>query len=64
MPAVRMGPEEAYRNVKAGEAILVCAYDDDDTFQKMRLDMAISFGEFQKRLPGMPKEQVIIFYCA
>jgi hypothetical protein len=64
MPAVRINPEEAYRKVKSGEAILVCAYDDEATFQTMRLDMAISLGEFQKRLPAIPKEQEIIFYCA
>ena len=64
MPAVRIGPEEAYRKVKSGEAILVCAYDDDATFQKMHLDLSISLGEFQKRLPKIPKEQEIIFYCA
>jgi len=64
MPAVRMSPEQAYQNVKAGQAILVCAYDDEASFQKMRLDMAISFGEFRKRLPTLPKDQEIIFYCA
>jgi hypothetical protein len=64
MPAVRIGTEEARRKVKAGEAVLVCAYDDEATFQTMRLDMALSLGEFQKRLPGIPKEQEIIFYCA
>jgi hypothetical protein len=64
MPAVRIGPEEAYRHVKSGEAILVCAYDDEATFQNMRLDMAISLGEFQKLLPEIPKEREIIFYCA
>jgi hypothetical protein len=64
MPAVRINPEEAYRKVKTGEAILVCAYDDEATFQTMRLDMAISLGEFQKRLPTIPKAQEIIFYCA
>ena len=64
MPAVRIGPEEAYRIVKAGEAILVCAYEEEETFQTMRLDAAISLNEFRKRLPTIPKEQVIIFYCA
>lgn len=64
MPAVRINPEETYRNVKSGEALLVCAYDDEATYQTMRLDMAISLGEFQKRLPEIPKEKEIIFYCA
>ena len=64
MPAVRINPEEAYRKVKSGEALLVCAYDDEATYQTMRLDMAIFLGEFQKRLPEIPKEKEIIFYCA
>jgi hypothetical protein len=50
--------------VKSGEAILVCAYDDETSFEKMHLDMALSLGEFRKLLPGLPKEQEIIFYCS
>jgi hypothetical protein len=64
MPAVRIVPEEAYRKVKTGEAILVCAYDDEAAFQKNHLEMALSLGEFQQRLPGIPKDREIIFYCA
>jgi hypothetical protein len=64
MPAVRIGPEEAYRKVKSGEALLVCAYDDETSFPKMHLDMAISLDEFKKRLPSIPKDREIIFYCA
>ncbi len=64
MPAVRISPEEAYRKVKSGEAILVCGYEEEETFRKMQLEMAISLDEFKKRLPTIPKEQVIIFYCA
>jgi hypothetical protein len=64
MPAVRIGPEEAYRKAKSGEALLVCAYDDETSFPTMRLDMAISLGDFRKRLPGIPMDREIIFYCA
>lgn len=64
MPAVRIGPEDTYRKVKSGGAILVCGYDDEMTFQKMHLDMAMSFDEFRTRLPTLPKDQEIIFYCA
>jgi hypothetical protein len=62
MPAVRISPEEAYQKVKTGQAILVCAYPEEEKFLKMRLDMAISLGEFQKRLPTLPRDQEIIFY--
>jgi len=64
MPAVRIGPEETHQKVKAGQAILVCSYDNEGLFQKMHLDLSISFGEFRKRLPSLPKDQEIIFYCA
>ena len=64
MPAVRIGPEETYQKVKAGLALLVCSYDSETVFQKTHIDMSISFGEFQKRLPSLPKDQEIIFYCA
>ncbi|HOD35473.1 MAG TPA: hypothetical protein PLR20_07650 [Syntrophales bacterium] len=62
MAAVRISPEEAYQKVKDGRAILVCAYADEEKFGKMRLDMAISFGDFQRRLPTLPRDQEIIFY--
>lgn len=64
MPAVRISPEEAHEKVKAGQAILVCAYPEEEKFLKMRLDTAISFSEFQKILPTLPRDQEIIFYCA
>jgi hypothetical protein len=60
----RISPAEAYQKVKAGTALLVCAYPDDATFKKMQLEGAISLKEFESRLPGLKKDQEIIFYCA
>ena len=57
-------PEEAYPRVKAGKAVLVCAYNDDEAFQKNRLQGAISYGDFSSRAPEISKDQEIIFYCA
>jgi len=57
-------PEEAYPRVKAGKAVLVCAYNDDEAFQKNRLQGAISYGDFSSRSPEISKDQEIIFYCA
>ena len=57
-------PEEAYPRVKAGKAFLVCAYNDDEAFQKNRLQGAISYGDFSSRAPEISKDQEIIFYCA
>jgi hypothetical protein len=64
MPAARITPQDAYEKVKAGEAILVCGYEDEDRFKALRLEMAISFDEFQKMLPALSKDREIIFYCA
>ncbi len=59
---VRISPAEAYQKVKAGRALLVCAYPEDETFRKMQLEGAISYKEFESRLPGLQKDQEIIFY--
>ena len=60
----RISPAEAYQKVKAGTALLVCAYPDDETFRKMQLEGAISLKAFESKLPGLKKDQEIIFYCA
>jgi rhodanese-related sulfurtransferase len=64
MPAVRITPQEAYTKVKAGQAILVCGYEEEEKFKAMRLEGAVSFAGFQALLPSLPKDREIIFYCA
>ena len=60
---VRVTPKEVYQKVKSGTTILVCAYDDEATFQQMQLQGAISQQEFKSRLPSLSKDQEIVFYC-
>jgi rhodanese-related sulfurtransferase len=60
----RISVEEAYRKVKAGKALLVCAYNDDDEYAKMRLEGSIPLSEFDAHIASHPKEGEIIFYCA
>ncbi len=59
---IRIPPEEARRKVMSGEALLVCAYEDEEKFRKMHLEDAISLQEFKARLPFLSREQEIIFY--
>ena len=47
-----------------GQAILVCAYDSDEKFNKMRLQGAIPLSTFKDKLKSIGKDQMIIFYCA
>ena len=64
MSAVRITPQEAFSIVKAGQAILVCGYEEEEKFRALRLEMGISFAGFQAMLPSLPKDREIIFYCA
>ena len=59
---VRILPEAAVKKVLSNEAILVCAYEEEEKFRKMHLDGALSLNEFKNRASSLSKEQAIIFY--
>ena len=61
---VRISTEETRQRVRAGSALLVCAYDDDEKFKNNHLQGAISLSEFKSRLPSLSQDQEFIFYCA
>ena len=48
----------------SGEALLVCAYDKDEKFEKNHLEGAISLANFREKVPGLAKDQEVVFYCA
>jgi hypothetical protein len=58
----RITPEEAHEKVKSGKTLLVCAYEDETRYKKMRLEGAISFNEFKSKLPSLSKDQEVVFY--
>jgi hypothetical protein len=60
--AIRVRPEEVYLKIKSGEAILVCAYSDDEEHKRINLEGSISLSEFYSRLPQYSKDQEVIFY--
>ena len=60
----RIAPQEAHEKVKAGEALLVCAYEEPEKFQALQLEGAISLQEFRSKRASLPRDQEIIFYCA
>jgi len=62
--AERIRPDEAHEKVESGEAVLVCAYEDEQKCRSMRLEGSISLKELEERLGSVPKEREIIFYCA
>lgn len=60
----RISPEEVNKKLKAGSALLVCAYDDEEKFRTLHLEGALSFNQFKSKLPSLSKDQEIVFYCA
>jgi hypothetical protein len=60
----RISVEEAHRKVKANQALLVCAYEDEAKCRVLNLDGSISLAGFQSRAVSLPKTQEIIFFCA
>jgi len=55
---------EARQDVTAGKALLVCAYRDEEACRRVQLEGSVSLVQFESRLPGLPKDQEIVFYCA
>ncbi len=60
----RISPRETVEKVKAGAALLVCAYDNEEKFKALHLEGAIPLSELKSRLHASPKDQEIVFYCA
>ncbi len=52
---IRISAEEARKKVTSGEALLVCAYEDEEKFKKTHLRDAISLREFRTRLPALSR---------
>ena len=59
----RVSAEEARSKAQAGNAILVCAYNDQKCEGKM-LEGALTRREFEQKLPSLSEKQEIIIYCA
>ena len=64
MAAPRISPAEASAKVKKGEALLVCAYDDDAKCAQIKVQGAISLRELTGRVPPVSEDQEIVFYCS
>jgi len=60
----RVSVEEARREVEAGRALLVCAYEDESKCRQMPLANAITLNDLQRRIDSVPHNQTLIFYCA
>ncbi len=62
--AQRIDARQTHEKVESGQALLVCAYDDEQKCRDMHLEGAIHLNELEDRLAEIPKEKELIFYCA
>jgi hypothetical protein len=65
MPDIeRIGVTDAHQLVTAGQALLVCAYEDDAKCRMVNLGGSISLTSFESLVGSLPKTQNLIFFCA
>jgi hypothetical protein len=57
-------PTQAREKVQAGEATLICAYEDDEKCSRMLLDGSITMRQLKATLKKRNKDEELIFYCA
>jgi hypothetical protein len=60
----RITVEDARRRTRSGDALLVCAYVDEEKCRRTPLEGGITLSALESRLPSLPKSQELIFYCA
>ena len=62
--AMRIDATQARRKALAGDAILVCAYDDENKCRDILLDGAMTLAQLEATVSERGKDDEIIFYCA
>jgi hypothetical protein len=58
----RIPPEEAFEEIEQGEALLVCAYSDEEKCRAMKIDDALTLQDLERMMPS--RDRALIFYCA
>ncbi len=60
----RLAADAVHERMTKGDALLVCAYENDVVFKAAKLEGAISIQDFRARLSKLRLAQEIIFYCS
>lgn len=60
----RIDPAEARERSAGGDALLVCAYDDEPKCRSMLAQGALTLAELERRKPTLDARDEIIMYCA
>ena len=60
----RIEPNEVYRRVAIGDALLVCAYRDEEKCRQNFLEGSMTLAQLEQKESKLSPDQEVIFYCA
>jgi hypothetical protein len=59
----RVSAAEVRERLSSSDALLVCAYEDQEKCEKLRLAGALTFNELKAMVTSMSSARELIFYC-
>ncbi len=59
----RVSAAEVRERLSSSDALLVCAYEDQDKCEKLRLAGALTFNELKAMVTSLSSARELIFYC-
>jgi rhodanese-related sulfurtransferase len=64
MAVPKIDVRQARNDVEVSDALLVCAYDNQEKFDKNHLAGAIPLDDLRAQEVSLSKQRELIFYCA
>jgi hypothetical protein len=61
---LRLPADRACHRFESRQALLVCAYEDEEKCRTVMLEGALTMKQFEERLGSLPLDANILFYCA
>ncbi len=61
---LRIPADRARREMEAGRALLVCAYEDEEKCRRLMFEGALTLSQLEERLASHPDGVDVLFYCA
>lgn len=59
----RVSAAEVRERLSSSDALLVCAYEDQEKCEKLRLAGALTFNELKAMVTSLSSARELIFYC-
>ena len=59
----RIDPRKAREHIERGDALLICAYDDDEKCRDVALEGSEPYSRLEAKEDDLADDREIIFYC-